>query len=57
MTFKIIYVYDDEEHTFMKEFELIVKNRKQLNEELRQLEKELREINFHIVDVQLIKQK
>lgn len=25
MTFKIIYVYDDEEHTFMKEFELIVK--------------------------------
>lgn len=46
MTFKIIYVYDDEEHTFIKDFELIVKNRKQLNEELRQLEKELRGNKF-----------
>ena len=55
MRYKIIYVYDDDEHTVMKEFELIVKNRKQLNEELRQLEKELREINFHIVDIQLVK--
>lgn len=55
MKYKITYVYDDEEHTFMKEFKLIVKNRKQLNEELRQLEKELREINFHIVDVYLVK--
>lgn len=55
MTFKITCAYDDVGHTFMKEFELVVKNRKQLNEEIRQLEKELREINFHIVDVQLIK--
>ena len=55
MTFKIIYVYDDEEHTFMKEFELIVKNRKHLDKEIRQPEKELRDINFHIVDVQLLK--
>lgn len=55
MRYKIIYVYDDEEYTFMKEFELVVKNRKHLDKEIRQLEKELREINFHIVDIQLVK--
>lgn len=54
MRYKIIYVYDDDEHTVMKEFELIVKNRKHLYREIRQLEKELQEINFHIVDIQLV---